>query len=527
MVKNTNLPEEPTPDTDNVVGKPVNDGFHADMINTKDGLQLLDTIRDEVRKRLLYYKPYPKQLQFHNDEVSERVLSGANRSGKSFSTCMETVMHCTGMYPSWFKGRKVKPVKDPTTGEMIAYGLVIGTDATSVRDILQANIIGTEANKFKDGMIHSDYTDLSGVIKRRGIAGGALEQIAIRRVDGGKTILKFRSYAQGRQYLQGFSLDFAHLDEEPTDQAIYGEIKARLADRIVYGNGFSYMSFTPLSGMTPLVQQIWKDGSSASLITMSMYDVPHLDPKEIEKLYEFLPEHEKQARMMGIPSAGSGRIYNFDKEELHGHPPYDGKYCRWLAAIDFGRGGHWNVVLYSCIDDRTDIVYVTHIIKTKHKTIDQIANLMKKYLPWCPTAYPHDIMRDSGISRGALGEADRQSEGFKYRDLYEKEGINMLYEHAKNHEGSMSVEVGIAEVRERIEQHKLKVAPHLQDFFDAMELYRYGDDWKPIKDGNEDICDALRYNLISLRHAEERPSIDNNFNQQEGEIYDSTSVFDD
>ncbi len=498
--------------------------------------ELKKIINQSLKRRMFGYEPYPKQLEFHNSVANTRVLSGGNRVGKSYSACFETAMHCTGIYPDWYKGKKLKPVWDHNLGCNVMLGLVIGKDATSVRDTLQKTLIGSEALNWEDGIVDKSLTDMDSIIKKRSVSGGAIEQITIKRVDGGITILKFRAYEQGRERLQGFPLDFAHMDEEPVEKGskdggsgIYGEITARLQDRKIHGNGIKYMSFTPLSGMTPLVQQIWKqsgaEDAGVSLITMSVYDVFHLDPEEVKKDYAFLPDHEREARMMGIPSAGSGSVYSFDREEITGYPPYEGKHCDWLSAIDFGRGNHWNVVIYGCIDRRTDILYITHLIKTKNKTIDQVANLMKRYKNWVPCAYPHDIMRDSGVSRGQLGEADRQSEGFKYRELYEREGIQMLYGHAKNKEGSLNVEVGISEVRQRIAEGRLKVAAHLTGWFDSAELYRYGEDGKPIKDGKEDEMDATRYLVVSERYAERVPSIDNSFNREEGGVYDSTDIF--
>ena len=51
------------------------DGFDID--------RLLGVIKDEEKKRFLHYKPYSKQLEFHNSMADERIISGGNQSGKS------------------------------------------------------------------------------------------------------------------------------------------------------------------------------------------------------------------------------------------------------------------------------------------------------------------------------------------------------------------------------------------------------------------------------------------------------------
>jgi hypothetical protein len=71
--------------------------------------------RRQTENRLAYYKPYPKQLAFHTAGamVRERLLMAANQSGKSFAGGMEAAVHATGIYPSWWKGRRFE---EPTIG---------------------------------------------------------------------------------------------------------------------------------------------------------------------------------------------------------------------------------------------------------------------------------------------------------------------------------------------------------------------------------------------------------------------------
>ena len=60
------------------------------------------------------YKPYKKQLEFHNSTARERLFSAGNQLGKTFAGGMEVAFHLTGIYPDWWKGRrfpKNKPIK--------------------------------------------------------------------------------------------------------------------------------------------------------------------------------------------------------------------------------------------------------------------------------------------------------------------------------------------------------------------------------------------------------------------------------
>ena len=58
----------------------------------------------EYRKsrKLLYYEPYDKQLEFHTSNCPVRAIFGGNRSGKTTCGGMEFLFHMTGQYPKWY-----------------------------------------------------------------------------------------------------------------------------------------------------------------------------------------------------------------------------------------------------------------------------------------------------------------------------------------------------------------------------------------------------------------------------------------
>jgi hypothetical protein len=64
--------------------------------------------RRSIEDRLKYYKPYPKQADFHAAGASyrERLLMAGNQIGKTMAGGMEAAMHATGRYPDWWKGRR-------------------------------------------------------------------------------------------------------------------------------------------------------------------------------------------------------------------------------------------------------------------------------------------------------------------------------------------------------------------------------------------------------------------------------------
>src|SRR5258708_5513527 len=60
------------------------------------------------RTKLIAYKPYPKQAEFHaaGSEFRERILIAANQVGKTWAAGFEVAMHATGLYPDWWIGRR-------------------------------------------------------------------------------------------------------------------------------------------------------------------------------------------------------------------------------------------------------------------------------------------------------------------------------------------------------------------------------------------------------------------------------------
>src|SRR5215471_12508092 len=59
-----------------------------------------------TENKLAYYKPYPKQIEFHASPARERLLMAGNQLGKTLAGGYETAMHATGIYPEWWKGRR-------------------------------------------------------------------------------------------------------------------------------------------------------------------------------------------------------------------------------------------------------------------------------------------------------------------------------------------------------------------------------------------------------------------------------------
>lgn len=500
-----------------------------------DKKRLLKEIDAELRSNFGLYEPYKKQKAFHNSTAIERVLSGANQVGKSIAAGMETAFHCTGVYPEWHEGQKLKPRYNAQTDTYEMNIWVLGTSYDIVRDLLQKRMIGSKDSGFSDGnipfekLIISKFKTLSGVPGFVNYAVIQHQGFPDEDIPPFEVTVKFKAYSQGQTVLQSEPVDFIYLDEEPPAN-IVEELKARLSAT----GGKMIMAFTPLMGMTALVQEFWnQDDADKALFTMSIYEVEHMTPEKTrmaEKRYKNAPAHVRKARLEGIPSMGTGQIYPFARPELEGKAPNNGEGLKWLGAIDFGKGAHQNSVLYGAYDEDRDVLYIMHEITTQNKVREYIASQMNKYNDWCPIAYPHDGGTSSGSNKGgSISDIDQSSVGFTVREAYVNEGVNMLLQHATHAPPSkgFAVEPGLELVRSMINDGKLKIAPWLDGIFDEMAIYRYGEDGKPIKvkgaDKDNDRLDALRYLVMMLRFAEYEPTR-SNYNQ-ERKMKDGTNIW--
>lgn len=481
-------------------------------------------INDEMRRRFLQYKPYKPQMDFHNSKALERIMSGANQSGKTFAGAMEVAIHLTGMYPDWWKGHRLKPRYNPASDNYELNVWVIGTDNRTVRDSLMTKIIGTVNNDFKEGVVHPSYIDKESRQMTNGTTG-LVDNIEVRHASGINAKVFFRSYEQGRKNLQSATIDIVYCDEEPPEEVL-GELKARLTAT----GGLMFMAFTPLSGMTKLVQTFWNSTDpDMFLVCMSIFESGHMDEaklKSVEKRYASLSLSERNSRMYGIPSMGSGAIYPVEDSELVGEPPEDiPSNWRFLNAMDFGRGEHPNAIVFTVLDPATDILYLYDCERTIGNSVKENARLIKARGVWIPTAFPHDLLKDTGVG-GNSKLGNKTSEGHRYKDWYIDEGVSMTHEHARTVEKSARVEVGITEVRRRMVEGKLKVSAKCSKWFEEKAIYRYAPDNKPIKK-DDDLMDATRYACIMLRYAVSILDVGfdlDNYNDN-GEMNDDTDIF--
>lgn len=412
---------------------------------------------------------YPVHCAFFDGgrDWRERCFLGGNGVGKSEGVgAYEVTLHATGRYPIWWTGRRFDgPVEI----------WVCGDTRETVRDITQAKLLGNVAK-------HGDEVRGTGMIPKGAIkdikyiqnTNRAADYATIKHVSGGDSTISFKSYDQRRAAFQGTEKHVIWLDEEPP-MDIYLECLMR--GRTV--NGMIMLTFTPLSGITEVVEAFMeyekhnKAGASKMRWICSWDDVPHLSEKEKQEMLASCPPYLRDARRRGIPTAGIGKVYVTEEDQFVIKPfqlP-----SHWRRCFGFDGGWHNTACIWLAYDKDEDVAYLYSEYKRGEQTIPVHASAMKARGSWIP-----------GVGDAA---AIGQDNGRKLLSLYQAEGVRMRLP-------DKAVDAGIQAVLSRLETGKLKVFSTCQQWLAEYRLYSY-DEKQNIKKRNDHLMDATRYGIVS------------------------------
>ena len=456
--------------------------------------------QEAAKRKLTYYRPYPKQALFHKLGATyrERLLRAGNQMGKTLAAAAETAMHATGRYPEWWEGKRFK--KAPVIW-------CAGINGERVRDTIQKLLVGDVANP---GTGFIPPGDIVETMPSRGVAG-LIDTILVKHSSGQVTRLRLKYYEQGREAFQGDTIDFGWLDEE-CDEDIYLEMLTRTNAT----KGIVCLTFTPLKGMSVVVRRFLQESSpDRSDTNMTIDDVLHIAPEERQRIIDSYPAHERDARIRGIPMLGSGAIFPIADEDIM-CDPFDMEQVPFfwmeLAALDFG-WDHPTAAVKALYNPQDDIIYITNVYKRREATPLQHAAALK---PWgkLPFAWPHDgLQHDKGS-------------GTPLKEIYRNQGLNMLPENARFEDGSNGVEAGIAEMLMRMETGRLRVFRHLNEWFEEKRMYhrREGKIWKEF----DDLMAATRYLIMDLRFAKrvnKPPRVINGYVHDENKDYSQPETY--
>ena len=409
---------------------------------------------------------YPKHLEFFaaGAQFKERLFMAANRVGKSEAGAFEVTCHLTGLYPSWWEGRRFHaPVEVWASG----------TNAQTTRDIVQAKLLGAVTAP-GTGMIPAHL--IASMTTARGLHG-ALDGAQVKHVSGGLSVLGLKSYEQGRQSFEGTAKHVIWDDEEPPMDVYTEQLY-----RTITTKGIMLVTFTPLQGMSAVVTGFLEpetDDATAFkwFIQAGWKDVPHLDESEKRALMATTPPYQLQARTEGEPVLGAGAIYPMAESELVVPTREVPATWRRVYGMDVG----WN---------RTAVIWAAE--DPGNAGLELYAEHYQGHGE--PASHAAAIRARGDWLYGVIDPASSGSSQIDGRTLMQVYGqLGLTLCPAVN-----AVEAGLTEVWNLMVSGRLKVQEHLHNWRSEFRKYHRDEKGKIVK-ANDHLMDATRYVAISGR----------------------------
>jgi len=413
-----------------------------------------------------------------------------NRCGKTASGATEMAYHLTGLYPKYWKGRRWRNPIAAWAG---------GASNETTRDIVQAELLGNpdDYDAWGSGMIPKHLIVSS---ERKPGIPNAKSVAVIKHVSGGNSTVHFKAYEQGPEKWMGRSVDVVWLDEEPPR-----DIYSQAVTRTLSTKGMVYMTFTPEAGMTETVAAFLNDLKPGQSMTTASWDdasekirtvihgTPgHLSEVVMEQILASYSPHEREMRKYGRPSIGSGLVFPIPEEKIRCDPFTIPDHFTKICGIDFG-WDHRTAVVWIAHDRDEDVVYV-YDCYAQAKLPPQAHATAIRSRGRINVAWPHDGNRKDSMGNPGLA------------DQYRNHGVQMLPFHFENppalgeKKGGISIEVGIMEIFQRLENQKLFVFSTLDDFWQEYRMYHRKD--QKVVPLHDDCMSAWRYAVQSLRFAD-------------------------
>jgi phage terminase large subunit-like protein len=426
---------------------------------------------------------YSTQLEFFKagaSGVHQRLIYGGNQTGKTLSCAFEVACHLTGLYPSWWTGKRFnKPIRC----------WVVGESVTLVRDSLQRQLCG--AIDFGTGTIPL-HTFAKKPIMVPGGSNAIDTAFVTHETDGkvdGTSSVSFRSFEMRREKLQSETVDLIHVDERP-DESIYSELLARTSAT----DGHLIVSYTPVGegGAAGITYKFLSESSpDRAVFRIRSDEAKHISEERRAELAESYSDAERETRLEGTPQLGAGPVFPIELLPAitkHVDPNKLPFYNRWLVGIDFGYRGGFAAVLISWQPDTADVTVVDSFQMQQANALyhtQRIFSMCRNLR--IPVAYPHDA-----------GVHDKGS-GVTLAAQYKAHGLNMLPRHATNHgTTNFTVEPGISEMKELMTLGKLTIGSHNTELLEQLRLYHRDENFKIVKE-RDHMVDALRYAIMMKR----------------------------
>jgi len=447
---------------------------------------LKEYLRRQGGKAFAKFEPRPWQLKWLNSHKKMTVALCANQVGKSTVIAYKASMFARCIYPDWYEGPKI------TDRAPVIF--VVGLTSEEVRDSIQTKLIGPNIDEPFGGMIPPD--DIIKITKRANVPGSA-DTIFVKHPLGQAQIV-LKTAEQGRERLQGATVDLVIIDEEPP-RDVLNELVARTAK----ANGQLCIGFTALKGMSDVYVFLTEQPDDVVEITHAGWnsvDAPHLSSESIRVMMEIYKDNpaELQARSTGIPTVGRGQIYPFPQEDYSDRLFKIRDHMRRMIAMDVG-WTHPTAALVGAYDDDTDILYIydEHCQEAKPPAVH--ASAIKRWGDYTIVMDTASLQTNKNDGTTLYGMYEFEFDGPDWEQIPEDKRRVQL---ADNTAGS--VMSGIAKTYQRFDEGRIYIGENCVKLLAELRMYRYDEKTGKIVKKKDDLCDALRYMVMSLHLAKLR-----------------------
>lgn len=303
------------------------------------------------RPDLYAYHPHDKQYLFHKSTAKTILYIGGNRSGKTTGGAVETCYRLMGRHPY----KKVPPA--PVRGRACSVDFLNGVDVIMLPEIAR----WMPPSFLKNGSWEDSYDKEHKTLNL-----------------SNKSFVEFRSYDQDLDKFAGTSRHFTWYDEEPPKD-IYNECQARLIDT----DGDSYMTMTPVNGMSWVYDDIFIPGTEGGrddilVIEIEMTENPYLGKEAAERYLSTLSVEERKARERGEFVAMGGLIFRAFNRNDHIIPVVENpaevfRNWRWYTTFDHGYNNPTAILWHAVSPDHDIVTFSEHY--ASEMTIDEHAEV--------------------------------------------------------------------------------------------------------------------------------------------------------
>ena len=435
---------------------------------------------------------YPSQLKFFaagSTGPHQRLLYGGSQSGKTSACAAEVAWHAMGgnAYPPWWEGKRFTK---PLLIWVVSESLIVG------RDTVQKKLCGDQ--DFGTGFIPLESLCRKPIM----VAGGmnAIDTLFVQHVDAegnpdGVSQIRFLSYEQKREKLQGATVDLVWADEKaPLD--VYSELLARTSAC----DGHLICSYTPVGptgGEGVTYKYLNEYSADRVAFRISSEEIGHISAERRADLANEYSDAERGARIEGYPQSGSapvfptelfpGMIKTFDPDSL-------APWCRHVVGIDFGHTEF--AAVWIAWDPQAETMWIIDSFTMQKSSalyhVQRLHNMTRGLR--VAVSWPHDgYVADKGSGLGLAAQ---------YRSF----GANFLPSHALNYgTTNYNVEVGIEEIRGMMFGGKLVIAGHNTELIEQLKSYHRDESFRIAKI-RDHLVDAFRYAVMGKRQG--RPLAD-------------------